>query len=79
MTEAQQTIAHLDAAGINAYDVFLRNRHIGIIANAGTNKVRCYFNMTATKGSTRRFASDQDAVGYLVERRERRLAKARGQ
>lgn len=72
---AFQTAAMLDWAGDDAFDVFLRNRHIGIVAKASTNAVRVYFNSTATAGSTRRFPNAQAAIGYLVERRERLIAK----
>jgi hypothetical protein len=68
-------IAMLDWAGDDAFDVFLGNRFVGIIARASTNAVRCYFNSTATAGSARRFPDAQTAVAYLLARRERRIEK----
>lgn len=45
----------------------------GIIAeNYKSGTVRVYFNSNATKGSSRKFRTIQEAAGYIIDRRVRR-------
>lgn len=60
----------LEPAGINAFDVKTRNgAFCGVIAQSPNGEWRVFFNMTATKGSQRRFPSPQDAVAFIRARR----------
>ena len=75
MTAPTSQIAMLEGAGRDAFDVFFRNRHIGVIVGANSGKARCYFDMNASRGSKRMFPTAQSAVAYLLDRREKRIAK----
>jgi len=60
----------LEYAGINAFDVKTRRgAFCGIIAQSKQGDWRVFFNMTATKGSQRRFPSAQDAIRFIYDRR----------
>jgi hypothetical protein len=60
----------LDHAGINAFDVTTRRgAFCGIISQTAKGDWRVFFNMTATKGSQRRFPTAQDAIVFIRDRR----------
>lgn len=60
----------LDHAGINAFDVTTRRgAFCGIIAQSKQGDWRVFFNMTATKGSARKFPSPEAAISFIRDRR----------
>lgn len=60
----------LESAGNNAFDVRTRKGgYCGIIAQSKQGDWRVFFNMTATKGSARRFPSPQAAIAFIYDRR----------
>jgi hypothetical protein len=66
----------LTDAGINAFDLHnSRKSYCGTIAQSKKGDWRVFFNMTATKGSQRRFPTIQDAVAFI---RDRRIKKGWG-
>jgi hypothetical protein len=66
----------LTEAGINAFDLHTRRgAFCGVIAQNKAGDWRVFFNMTATKGSQRRFESPEAAVAFI---RDRRIKKGWG-
>jgi hypothetical protein len=60
----------LTSAGFNAFDLHTaRGAYCGTIAKTKTGAWRVFFNMTATKGSARKFASAEEAVKFVHARR----------
>lgn len=60
----------LSHAGINAFDITTRRgAFCGIVAQTTKGDWKVFFNMTATKGSQRRFPSIEDAVKFVYDRR----------
>ena len=60
----------LTSAGINCFDIHTRRgAFCGVIAQSNKGDWRVFFNMTATKGSQRRFASPEAAVQFIYDRR----------
>jgi hypothetical protein len=60
----------LESAGINCFDLFTRRgAFCGVISQTTKGDWRVFFNMTATKGSQRRFPSPEAAVEFIFSRR----------
>ena len=50
-----------------------RGSFAGIVSeNFHSGIVRVYFNSTATRGSARKFKNINDALGYIIERRQKK-------
>lgn len=63
----------LDHAGINCFDVTTqRGAFCGVIAQSKRGDWRVFFNMTASKGSARRFATPELAISFIHDRRVRK-------
>lgn len=66
----------LTEAGFNAFDLYNRkNGYCGTVSQTAKGEWKVYFNMTATKGSQRRFANIETAVSFI---RDRRIKKGWG-
>ena len=60
----------LTSAGIDAFDVTTRRgAFCGVICRTAKGDWKVFFNMTATKGSARRFATAEAAIGFIYARR----------
>ena len=56
-----------------SYDVRTRGgAYAGIIAEQAAGHCKVYFNSDATLGSARKFASIEDALNFIHQRREKR-------
>ena len=60
----------LSSAGIECFDMWTRSgRYCGIVAQCKDGAHRLYWNSNATRGSARRFATRQEAVEFMHNRR----------
>ena len=60
----------LTHAGINCFDLHTRRgTFCGVIAQTKNGNWRVFFNMPATKGSQRLFATAEAAVNFVYDRR----------
>jgi hypothetical protein len=60
----------LSHAGINCFDITTRRgAFCGIVAQTNKGDWKVFFNMTATKGSQRRFPSIEAAIQFVYDRR----------
>lgn len=60
----------LTSAGIDCFDLHTRKgSYAGLISLTKRGDWRVFFNMTATKGSNRRFATAEAAVKFIYDRR----------
>lgn len=67
---------NMTSAGINAFDLHTAARaYVGTICQTAKGDWKVFFNMTATKGSQRRFPSADAAMTFI---RDRRVSKGWG-
>jgi hypothetical protein len=60
----------LDYAGPNSFDVRVQDRaYAGLICSQPRGDFKVYWDSNAARGSTRRFATVQDAVAFIHSRR----------